>query len=412
MTYVVIGANYGDEGKGLMTDFIARQEKADKVIRFNGGSQAGHTVVLPTSKSHVFSHIGSGHFAGAMTVLGKRFIVNPLILERELDELRSTGWPSIEVHPDAEVTTIYDMLLNAAVETQRGNDRHGSCGLGINETVTRRLSGYSLKFGDVKNWNLRNLAAALERIQDEWMPKRIKQLGLEKVADDIRTPTGLVYSTRGALAHAKAMLPGLGHLGILEKPFYTYGLTKFVFEGAQGLAIDEFMGEFPHVTRSMTGLPYAIEAAAELGIKKLTPLYVTRAYATRHGRGPLPWEGETITENTIVDYTNVDNEWQESLRFAPLDVEGLRERIEADLERSRTLAHVLGVELKAPELAVTCLDQLGENVRIISALSQSMMTVKSKDLPKILGMQTGVTVRYTSYGSTSDKVIRHDRSGV
>lgn len=411
MTYVVIGANYGDEGKGLMTDFIARQEKVDKVVRFNGGAQAGHTVVLPTGNSHVFSHVGSGHFMGAGTVLGKRFLVNPLLLESELNKLRSVRWPSIEVHPDAEVTTIYDMLLNAAVETQRGNDRHGSCGLGINETVTRATAGYSLKFGDVKSWNVRNLAAALERIQDEWMPKRIKALGLEAVAADIRTPTGIVYSTRGAMAHAKAMLPGLGHLGILEKPFHTYGMTKSVFEGAQGLAIDEFMGEFPHVTRSMTGLPYAIEAAAELGIKKLTPLYVTRAYATRHGRGPLPYEGIHITENSIVDLTNVDNEWQERIRFAPLDVSDLRERILADLERSRTLAHVLGVELKEPELAVTCLDQLGENVRIVPPGAE-MRGVKTTELPKLLGMMTGVTVRYTSYGPTFDKVVRHDRSGV
>lgn len=412
MTYVVIGAGYGDEGKGLMTDFIARQEDADKVVRFNGGGQAGHTVVLPTGKSHVFSHIGSGHFKGAMTVLGKRFIVNPLILERELEELRPNKLPIIEVHPDAEVTTIYDMLLNAAVETQRGNDRHGSCGLGINETVTRSQAGYGLKFSDVKTWNVHNLAAALERIQDVWLPKRIQQLGLESIANDIRTPTGLVYSMRGALAHAKAMLPGLGHLGLLEKPYYSYGMTRSVFEGAQGLALDEFMGEFPHVTRSITGLPYAIEAAANLGIKELTPLYVTRAYSTRHGRGPLPYQGETITEKDLFDVTNVTNEWQESFRYAPLDVGALRERINADLARSQTLAHVLGVELKAPEMAVTCLDQLGPNVQVIPPGFAIPATFKSADLPKILGMQTGVTVRYTSYGPSYDKVVRHERSGV
>lgn len=411
MTYVVIGANYGDEGKGLMTDFIARQEKVDKVVRFNGGAQAGHTVVLPTGNSHIFSHIGSGHFAGAMTVLGRRFLVNPLLLEGELNKLRSVRWPSIEVHPDAEVTTIYDMLLNAAVETQRGNDRHGSCGLGINETVTRRLAGYSLRFEDVKSWNVRNLAHALERIQDEWMPKRIKQLGLEKVAEDIRTPTGIVYSTRNAFAHAKAMLPGLGHLGLMDRPFHTYGLTNTVFEGAQGLAIDEFMGEFPHVTRSITGLPYAIEAAAELGIRRLTPLYVTRAYATRHGRGPLPYQGETITEKDIFDDTNVTNEWQESIRFAPLDLLDLRRRLDADLARSKTLAHVLGVEIKEPELAVTCLDQLGENVRV-ATLSREIHTIPSKDLVRAIQLHTGVTVRYTSYGPTFEKVIRLDKSGV
>ncbi len=413
MTYVVIGANYGDEGKGLMTDFLARQERTKMVARFNGGAQAGHTVVLPTGKSHVFSHIGSGHFAGSSTMLGSRFLVNPLLLERELHQLRSPTWPSIEAHPSAEVTTIYDMLLNAAVETARGTERHGSCGLGINETVTRAQAGFSLKFEDAKSWNTNDLADFLEHIAKNWLPQRLEQLGIRDVAADIKTPMGLVYSTHGYKAHAKAMIPGMQHIGVASKE--SLGLCRHmgvVFEGAQGLALDEMMGHFPHVTRSLTGLPYAIELAAEMGIKKLTPLYVTRAYATRHGRGPLPYEGLSITENNIIDLTNVTNEWQESLRFAPLHVGELRARIEADLERSKTIAHMHGVELADPELAVTCLDQLAENVRIITAIGSSAMTLKSKDLPRVLGMQTGVTVRYTSYGSTFDKVTRHDRSGV
>jgi adenylosuccinate synthase len=208
------------------------------------------------------------------------------------------------------------------------------------------------------------------------------------------------------------MLPGLGHLGVLEAPYYTYGMTNTVFEGAQGLAIDEFMGEFPHVTRSMTGLPYAIEMAATLGIKRLTPLYVTRAYATRHGRGPLPYEGIHITTKDIFDDTNVTNEWQESIRFAPLHVGELRKRIMDDLARSQTLAHVLGVELRPAELAVTCLDQMGDKVRIIPPMDEEMRGVDTKDLPKLLGMMTGVTVRYTSYGSTAEKVVRHEKSGL
>ena len=85
---VVIGANYGDEGKGLMTDFLCRQHSADLVVRFNGGAQAGHTVVTPEGERHVFHHIGSGYFAGVPTYLSKFFVSNPVLFKQEYQELR------------------------------------------------------------------------------------------------------------------------------------------------------------------------------------------------------------------------------------------------------------------------------------------------------------------------------------
>ena len=74
---VVIGANFGDEGKGLITDFETRRQDAQLVARFNGGAQAGHTVVTDAGQRHVFGHISAGTFAGASTYLASTFIVNP-----------------------------------------------------------------------------------------------------------------------------------------------------------------------------------------------------------------------------------------------------------------------------------------------------------------------------------------------
>lgn len=133
---VVIGANYGDEGKGLVTDFLSNSETL--VVRFNGGAQAGHTVVTPEGQRHVFHHIGSGALRGAATLLSRFFIVNPFIFLKEVKELGFE--PTVSIDPRASVTTPYDMLLNQAVERKRGEERHGSCGLGINETVTRSAS--------------------------------------------------------------------------------------------------------------------------------------------------------------------------------------------------------------------------------------------------------------------------------
>ena len=73
MLTAIIGANYGDEGKGLLTDYYAAKSKHSVVVRFNGGPQAGHTVVTPEGKRHVFSHYGSGTLAGAQTFLSKHF---------------------------------------------------------------------------------------------------------------------------------------------------------------------------------------------------------------------------------------------------------------------------------------------------------------------------------------------------
>ena len=104
--YAVIGANYGDEGKGLITDYLCRQVENPLVIRFNGGAQAGHTVESPEGVRHIFSHFGSGTLAGAPTYLSKHFVVNPILFNREYDVLVEKGIvPKVYVHPDCLVTT-------------------------------------------------------------------------------------------------------------------------------------------------------------------------------------------------------------------------------------------------------------------------------------------------------------------
>src|ERR1017187_3423727 len=124
--YAVIGANYGDEGKGLLTDYLVNRENAPGcgsddtlVVRFNGGSQAGHTVVTPDGRRHVFSHFGSGSFSsgdmkGAATLLSRFFIVNPMIFKRERCELELKGPVNLEINIDmrAPVTTPFEMLIN------------------------------------------------------------------------------------------------------------------------------------------------------------------------------------------------------------------------------------------------------------------------------------------------------------
>ena len=175
---VVIGANFGDEGKGLMTDYFVSQAldegRKPLVIRFNGGAQAAHTVVTPEGLEHVFSHFGSGTLQGVPTYLSQFFISNPTMFVKEhrvLCKKLKGKIPLIYVHPDSLVTTPVDVWINQAVERARGDARHGSCGLGISETVVRNehpLTKVHLRVRDLLNHN--ELRAKWKFLVYDYMP--------------------------------------------------------------------------------------------------------------------------------------------------------------------------------------------------------------------------------------------------
>jgi adenylosuccinate synthase len=135
---IVQGLGIGDEGKGATVDFLTRELSAELVVRYCGGSQAGHNVVLPDDRRHVFSQFGAGTLAGAATYLGPLMIIHPTAMLREADHLRQlTGrdpFAQLLVHPHALVSTAYHQQLNRLRELSRGANRHGSCGQGIGET--------------------------------------------------------------------------------------------------------------------------------------------------------------------------------------------------------------------------------------------------------------------------------------
>ena len=402
MSTVVIGANYGDEGKGLITDFEARRVGADLVVRFNGGAQAGHTVV-DGNRRHVFGHVSAGTFAGAATMLSSKFIVNPLALEKELQVLGDAKPDVINVMRTARVTTIYDMVINSIVELSRGTQRHGSCGMGINETVTRHekfpLTVYDIERGG--HWLVQNI----QKIRELWVPYRLAGLGFDVNNLDSRfTPYKDVLASTDYFGMARAMYEQSQPLTC--NPTKLHG--SFVFEGAQGLALDEFLGTFPHVTRSITGLPYAILAAAELGVKVLNPIYVTRSYLTRHGAGPLAADHEELEHNPE-DTTNVPNPWQGTLRYAPLNVEQLSHFISADLARGHAVAQAMGVTIGKPGLAVTCLDQFTGKIKIISSAGIAR-SVEIEDLPgtviRMLKEKFNIELSHVSFGPEAKHVQR------
>lgn len=359
---VVIGANYGDEGKGLMTDYFVRQEKNPLVIRFNGGAQAGHTV-NNGKIHHIFSHIGSGALAGAPTFLSEHFVVNPLIFSKEREELINKGvvWnryrhPKIFVDLDCRVTTPFDMLINQKLEESRGDGRHGSVGIGFGETIEQ-----SERYEDAFKFDYLydtpdEIYGRLVDIEKNWYRPRLEELGLEEESWNNDFYEGV---RKNFVNHAISMRNWVDGVLDMESIILEKNHT-LIFEGAQGLLLDQDGKDFPHVTRSFTGLTNVDHLLRKNEIKvddDSEVVYVSRAYMTRHGAGPLKEEVKDPGEIgfDVVDETNKHGDYQGSLRFAPLYIDELVDRIHDDADKNGWLREI--------SIAVTCVDQADDFVR-------------------------------------------------
>jgi len=361
--HVVIGANYGDEGKGLIADYLVHKHNAKMVVRFNGGAQAGHTVVTPDGKRHVFKHFGSGTFECVRTFLSKHFVANPMIFLNELAALESMGVhpPKVMIDPRAYVSTPYDMIVN---EIREKHFKFGSCGLGVTDTVDRQqmVLGHTYMFrlnADEVHYNAiynhEQLHYKLQLIRQEWVPARLKELNIP-YTHDMRTR---VMDDKLMWKFMEDLVAFGKTIGIMD----TKSLSKhdsIVFEGGQGLGLDQVQGTVPHVTKSNTGLMNVIDICKEANIENVDVYYVTRAYLTRHGAGPMESELKEKPYKGIKETTNVTNEFQGKFRYGNLDVDALRERIAVDLRGAYNQHFNVN-----PKLAVTCIDQLDEVGRYI-----------------------------------------------
>ena len=317
--YAVIGANFGDEGKGLMTDLFCRTDSSVINIRSNGGAQAGHTVCTSDGKRHIFSHIGSGSFAGADTYLSEFFILNPMLFSRELAQLGSdTG--NIFIDGRCRVTLPCDMLLNQMAETMRGNNRHGSCGVGIFETVVRsRDSRYAFDYDYVLKEGRSAVRGMINRINGEYCRKRARELGIagdaERELSEMLANHMLTENYLDDL-YAMAAFCRRGDEQIIEE------YDTAVFEGAQGLMLDQNRTDyFPHLTPSDTGMKNIRAILDKLEKRETEICYVTRSFFTRHGAGRFDTQSDTIAEEYgLYDRTNAPNEFQGTFRYGLFDL--------------------------------------------------------------------------------------------
>lgn len=358
---IVIGSNFGDEGKGYMTDYFAKeasnQNKSCLVVCHNGGSQKGHTVVSPSGLKHVFHHFGSGNITGADTYLSKDYIINPITFNKEYEELKNKGIiTKTFVNKNCLVTTPFDMMINQIVEEYRDIDRHGSCGLGVNETIIRNN-----KCGKIAIYDLMimlplvvEVYSSLDYISSDYLYNRLKELGVKNIpikwVNILSQKDNIIENYFHDLYLMKDRIEFVDD-SILDN--YEY----IIFEGSQGLLLDQNnVDYFPHLTPSNTGLTNPTNMIKDKNVTDIEVCYVTRTYMTRHGAGRFDSEcsKDEINPN-MVDLTNVPNEFQGTLRYGKLDLNDLKIRIEKDFTTNNN-----GLNIKK-SLAITHINEYSIN---------------------------------------------------
>jgi adenylosuccinate synthase len=284
------------------------------VVRFNGGAQAAHHVLAPSGQPHPFAQFGSGTFTpGTGTFLSRFMLVDPLALVAEAERLRALGVPDpfglVTIDRDALLTTPYHQAANRAREEARGTGRHGSCGMGIGETASYALAWPqdAPRAGDLTapRTLLRKLALLRERLTPP---------GQDRAGGPALPPPEDVAAVYRGVA-GRVTLAGDGYLaGLLRR-------GPVVFEGAQGVLLDEWRGFHPYTTWSTTTFENAQTLLADSGAAGgATRLGVTRTYQTRHGPGPFPTEDPTLP---VTEPQNAAGRWQGPFRAGHLDAVAL-----------------------------------------------------------------------------------------
>ena len=335
---IVIGSNYGDEGKGLMTDYFCnKNKKYGQVLNIcsNGGAQRGHTVETLDGKRHVFHHFGSGTFTGAVTYLSNQYIINPIIFCQEYFELAEMGYrPVVYVSPKCRITTPYDIWLNRLKEINRGDKRHGSCGLGIWETIKRNNTEYKFNICDCNaEPNLRNKIQEFLDINKDYFLKQATKNNLEIDNDILNNPNFLSH-------YIDDFCYMMNHITISDVSEIIQNYPSIVIENAQGLLLDGNIKSV-HTTPTQTGICNIFDSLQNIDFSKLAveACYVTRPYLTRHGAGEFPTECDVNQISHTVDIskndlTNLPNDFQGKIRYGKINLHKLSERIKSDMQKA------------------------------------------------------------------------------
>ncbi len=294
-TFLVAGLAFGDEGKGQTCEFLVRHYGAGLVVRHNGGPQAAHNVCMEDGRHFTFAQFGSGTFhPGVKTHLSRFMLVSPTNMMREESALCDVGitdaWARTTVDARALIVTPIHRHLNRLIEESRGEKAHGSCGQGIGA-----CRQFHLEFGDQVLFagdladrkrtieKLRFIQGKAREAAHAYPHQRFTEN--DPLYDDL-APEHLADCYREWPAR---VVPGAELKTLLEQTDTT------VFEGAQGVLLDEVHGTAPHNTWTDTTFNNAHTLLQESGVDaNVIRVGVIRSYYTRHGLGPFPTENPKL----------------------------------------------------------------------------------------------------------------------
>jgi adenylosuccinate synthase len=291
-TLSVFGAQWGDEGKGKLIDLLARD--ADVVVRYQGGANAGHTVVVGGDK-YVLHLVPSGILhPGKVNVIGNGVAVDPQKLLEEVEGLRARGvavdGENLRLSAGAHVIFEHHRLIDQCAERWRGEGRIGTTGRGIGPCYADKAARTGLRVSDL--------------LDPSTVRTRLRAALAEKNALLVQVHKEDALDLEGQLDRytslAEDLRPFVGDTGREVREAYRAG-KRILFEGAQGALLDIDAGTYPFVTSSNTG-PNGISAGASFPPRNLDRIVgIAKAYCTRVGEGPFPTEqknaiGERIRE--------------------------------------------------------------------------------------------------------------------
>lgn len=410
---VTVGLGFGDEGKGSAVDYLVRRHRADLVVRYNGGNQAGHNVVLPDGTHHCFSHFGAGTFAGVKTYFGQHTIVNPVMMVEEASRLANTIGTSMAelvqanmiMHVNALVASPWHVLLNRIKESYRQHERHGSCGKGIGETRKYWLDHGSdaIIVKDFHNLRTNDLRDKVETLRQRML------IAAQQYANSIThrymepmyriSPMKWIAECKQIMSHVTVSnsLPAF---------------NTAVFEGAQGILLDEYKGFHPHTTWSTCTSRHALDELEGCPSCELEVLGVIRTYHTRHGAGPFP-SGQKGYKIPAGEH-NGTNDWQTDFRMGAFDLPLFNYALQCDplidglfvtcldhcigggMNVCRGYAHdKLGRVSVAPSRY-----DLGYQERMGETLNEVTPVIEYKKMDDVFGGSNHPPILYTSSGPT------------
>jgi adenylosuccinate synthase len=276
-----VGAQWGDEGKGKVVDILA--EHADVVVRYQGGNNAGHTLVVDDEKT-VLHLVPSGVLhPGKICVIGNGVVVDPAALLAEIDNLQQAGRlqdPSVlKISDRAHLIMPYHRAIDRARERLRGEGRIGTTGRGIGPTYEDKMARIGIRFAEFLDE--RTFAQALRATIEE-KNAYLRTILKEKVLD-----------YEAILAEYEGMRERLAPMVIDASLYLDRALAagrRVLFEGGQGTMLDVDHGTYPYVTSSNT-VAGAVCTGAGIAPNRITAVVgITKAYSTRVGSGPFPTE--------------------------------------------------------------------------------------------------------------------------